>query len=95
MTLNERSLEILKLKPTFQRLKFAPADYMMTDEQYTQRQQETKGKNTGCSIDKLIHLLWEHMSDKLEVDIVAGPISAHLTAKTTDSHLKDLVKMIA
>jgi hypothetical protein len=35
------------------------------------------------------------MSDKLEVDIVAGPISAQLKTKTTDSHLKDVVKMIA
>lgn len=99
VNIDERSLEILKLKPTGQRLCIMPAQFIMSDEAYLLRILEVKGENDeigkDMGIDGLIALIWRTVGEDLKCDILAGPFSITTNIKTKNCSLKDLIKLLA
>ena len=97
VNINERALEILKLKPMGQRLCVMPAELMMSDEQYYARLLVMHQKDfvNETNVDDLIGLIWKYMSSELEMQVCAGPFSVSANIKTNDDSLKDLIKLLA
>lgn len=97
VTVDERALEIFKMKPTGQRLSVMPAQMTMSDEAYLLRLMDMKesGAYGDLGVDGIIGMVWRYIGAEMKVNMVGGPFSLSANVKTKDCNLKDLIKLLA